>query len=213
MLVNIVVAAWIIGSVTMLLMKGDEDTRDYRQSLEALNQYGSMNNFDRCLLDKLKEQLHLQFNNREIGDEKVLRQFPSAVRRKILRRLYKKHLVQTKLMSGVTPQFVDAFLTSCNIEIFSPGEEIVERGSILSDLFLLVGGLAEVAAQRNTGESSLDLERLGRPRADGAHPHSTKLHAGDFVGEIGFFTESPQIDSIVSLTVCKTLTMPRSTWR
>jgi len=47
-------------------------------------------------------------------------------------------------MKGVRPQFVDAFLASCKVEIFSPGEEIVERGSILSDLYLLVGGVAEV---------------------------------------------------------------------
>ena len=93
------------------------------------------------------------------------------------------------------------------------GEEIVERGSILSDLFLLVGGIAEIASTHNLGRSySRDLED-GMPYIDAMHSHTPKLEAGFFIGEVGFFTESPQIDSVVSLTVCKTLTMSRSTYK
>jgi len=65
---------------------------------------------------KLRRQLQLEFNNREIADEQVLRYFPSAVRRKILRRLYKEYLVKSELMEDVRPQFVDAFLASCTVE-------------------------------------------------------------------------------------------------
>ena len=203
MLVNVVLAAYVIGSVTLLIVKGDEKTGEYRDSLETLHQYGEMHSFDEPLMNKLKRQLRLEFNNREIADEQVLQNFPSAVRRKILRLLYKESLVKTKLMNGVRPQFVDAFLTSCTVEIFSPGEEIVERGSILSDLFLLVGGIAEIT----TGQLVIDA-----PQSE-AHIRNRKLEAGDFVGEIGFFTESPQVDSVCSLTVCKTLTMSRSAYK
>lgn len=152
---------------------------------------------------KLQAQLRLEFNNREIADEQVLKNFPSAVRRKILRKLYLRPLIKTKLMQGVRPQFVDAFLASCSVEIFSPGEEIVERGSILSDLFLLVGGMAEIT----TPEYVPVTEGL-----DATYEH-VKLEEGDFIGEIGFFTESPQIDSVSCVTVCKTLTMPRAAYQ
>jgi ankyrin repeat protein len=70
----------------------------------------------------------------------------------------------------------------------------VEIGSILSDLFLLVGGIAEIHSGLTNRSSPL-------------------LKAGDFIGEIGFFTESPQIHSVLSVTVCKTLTMSRSTYK
>ncbi|KAL7476990.1 hypothetical protein ACHAW6_002813 [Cyclotella cf. meneghiniana] len=207
MLLNIVVAAWIIGSITLLMLTGDNKTREYRESLEILDQYGNMHKFDEVLMAKLKRQLQLEFNNREIADEQVLQYFPSAVRRKILRRLYKEHLAKTEIMRGVRPQFVDAFLASCTVEIFSPGEEIVERGSILSDLFLLVGGIAEIKAPRPFDDLEQTLYHPGYNRS-----HS-QLGAGDFIGEIGFFTESPQIHSVLSVTVCKTLTMPRSTYK
>ena len=118
MLMNIVVAAWIIGSITLLMLTGDNKTREYRESLEILDQYGNMHKFDEILMAKLKRQLQLEFNNREIADEQVLQYFPSAVRRKILRRLYKEHLAKTEIMRGVRPQFVDAFLASCTVEIF-----------------------------------------------------------------------------------------------
>jgi ankyrin repeat protein len=39
------------------------------------------------------------------------------------------------------------------------------------------------------------------------------LEAGDFIGEIGFFTESPQVDSVACLTVCKTLTISQSAYK
>jgi ankyrin repeat protein/CRP-like cAMP-binding protein len=208
MLVNIVVAAWIIGSITLLMLTGDNKTREYRESLEILDQYGYMHKFDQILMNKLKKQLKLEFDNREFSDDMVLKYFPSAVRRKILRQLYHDHLAKTDLMKGVRPQFVDAFLASCSVEIFGAGEEIVERGSILSDLFLLVGGIAEITTSAQT---------FGDVEQSSTHsqhtPTQSTLQAGEFIGELGFFTDSPQIHSVVSVTVCKTLTMSRSNYK
>lgn len=223
MLVNVVVAAWIIGSITLLIVKGDEKTGEFRDSLQTLQQYGEMNNFDEAFLKKLKSQLRLEFNNREISDEQVLKHFPSALRRKILRKLYLEPLIHTELMTGVRPQFVDAFLASCTVEIFSPGEEIVERGSILSDLFLLVGGVAEITTPDDVRGGALTVAlQQPLPTFDSfcdeefdvdEHLRRRKLEAGDFIGAVGFFTESPQVDSVACLTVCKTLTMSQAAYK
>lgn len=119
MLLNIVIAAWIIGSITLLMLRDDEKTREYRDSLDNLHRYGEMHNFDQPMMNKLKAQLKLELNNREIADEQVLKYFPSAVRRKILRGLYNNHLINTHIMSGVRAQFIDAFLASCKVEMVS----------------------------------------------------------------------------------------------
>jgi CRP-like cAMP-binding protein len=220
MLVNVVVAAWIIGSITLLIVKGDEKTGEYRDSLQTLQQYGEMNDFDEDFLQKLKSQLRLEFNNREISDEQVLKHFPSALRRKILRKLYLKTLERTKLMVDVRPQFVDAFLASCTVEIFSPGEEIVERGVILSDLFLLVGGVAANTTPthiRGTG-GTITGNRYQPLRSydsfmEEDFASDRELAAGEFIGDIGFFTESPQVDSVACVTVCKTLTISQAAYK
>ena len=220
MLFNVVVAAWVIGSITLLIVKGDEKTGEYRDTLQTLQQYGEMNNFDESFLKKLMSQLRLEFNNREISDEQVLKNFPSAVRRRILRKLYFQALVQTDLMKGVRHQFVDAFLASCKVEIFSPGEEIVERGSIMSDLFFLVGGVAEITTPHhlqqnsNRGPSFQRYDSFTEETFDpDEHINSQKLLAGCFVGDIGFFTETPQTYSVLCLTVCKTLTISQEAYR
>lgn len=209
MMVNIVVAAWIIGSITLLIVKGDERSGEYRDSLETLHDYSKMHRFESSFQKKLQSQLRLDFQNREIADEQVLKHFPGTVRRKILRKLYLKALEKTNLMKDVRPQFVDAFLSSCTVEIFSPGEEIVERGSISSDLFLLVGGIAEVTtpdfgAAIASDDDAFDFDE---------HMQCHQFEAGDFIAEIGFFTESPQVESVSCLTVCKTLTMSRSSYQ
>ncbi|CAJ1949307.1 unnamed protein product [Cylindrotheca closterium] len=214
MLINVVVAAWIIGSITLLIVKGDERTGEYRDSLQTLQQYGEMNDFDDAFMRKLKAQLRLDFNNREISDEQVLGNFPGAVRRKILRKLYMQPLVKTHLMAGVRQQFVDAFLASCKVEIFNPGEEIVERGAILSDLFLLVGGVAEIVTFEGTTTLGPKRDSFCEEDFDAdEHLRRQKLESGDFIGDIGFFTESPQVDSVACLTVCKTLTMTQASYK
>lgn len=144
MLINIVINSWIIGSITLLIVKNDEKTGNYRDTLETLDQYSDMHNFDRSFHEHLKTQLKLDFENQEVADEQVLKHFPSSVRRKVLRKLYLPYLNQTSLMEGIRQQFVDAFLSACNVEIFSPGEEIMVRNSISTDLYLLVAGLSSL---------------------------------------------------------------------
>jgi CRP-like cAMP-binding protein len=178
-----------------------------------------MHEFDDDFRTKLRTQLRLEFHNREIADEQVLKNFPNATRRKVLRRLYLPFLKKTHLMKGVRQQFVDAFLSSCIVEIFTPGEEIVERGSIMSDLFLLVGGITEITTRpvSRPGEPLVDDDPSIRSTASTGSvtvaPAYEQLEEGAFIGEIGFFTESPQVDSVRCVTVCKTLTLSKQSYR
>lgn len=153
MLLNVVIGSWMIGSITLLIVKNDEKTSLYRETLQTLYKYASLNNFDKKLTKRLRNQLKLDFDNKEVADEQILQFFPTSVRRKILRKLYLPSLLQTRLMIGTRQQFVDAFLSLCSVEIFSPGEEILLRGSTSSDLYLLLDGTVEVS-------SSTDSEKL-----------------------------------------------------
>lgn len=234
MMMNIIWQSWFIGSITLLAVKSDEKTGCYRDTLQMLDQYSKIHNFDHGFHKRLKTQLKLDFNNREISDEHVLQNFPTSIRRKVLRRLYLPSLIHTSLMKGIRQRFVDAFLTTCSVEIFTPGEEILQRGNISSDLYLLVEGVAKLVSfgeNANTNSSlatpadksenegipvcgmdsaadSQELNALG-----GGRSPSKRLHAGEFINEIGFFTESPQIDTVRTVTVCKTLTMSRSAYK
>ena len=226
MLLNIIAQAWMIGSITLLIVKQDEKTGHYRDAMSALKKYANLNNFSKTLHRSLETQLKVEFNSREYSDETVLVDFPTAVRRKVLRRLYLPHLMQTSLMKGIRQQFVDAFLASCKVEIFTPGEEILTRGSVSSDLYLLVSGVvklshdidptveetkSQVERSNYGGTSSIGDSQSIHGRS--AYSKGIELGQGQFINEIGFFTESPQIDTVKTKTVCKTLTMTRVAYK
>lgn len=204
MLLNMIISSWIIGSITLLIVKQDEATGLFRDALQVLKQYASIHDLDSALHKSLKLQLKLEFKNREIADEQVLTQFPSAVRRKVLRRLYLPSLLQTGLVQNTGQQFVDAFLAGCVVEIFCPGEELLHRGSACSDLYLLVEGVVALIKP---------AERFSGNEHQSDSPEEVHVKKGEFINEIGFFTESPQIDTVRTKTLCKTLTMPRSTYK
>jgi ankyrin repeat protein/CRP-like cAMP-binding protein len=222
MLINIVAQAWIIGSITLLVVKNDEKTGLYREALQKLGQYSAMHGFDRPFYKRLKTALKLSFESVDISDEEVLTHFPSSVRRRILRRLYMPCLLQTSLMKNVRQQFVDAFLSACSVEVFSPGEEILQRGTVSSDLYLMVSGVVEIMSINNsTIEAKDDFENrnLGGTSVGESEYHqsgfrvSRQLYPGEFVNEVSFFTESPQANTVKTANVVQVLTISRSAYK
>jgi CRP-like cAMP-binding protein len=222
MLLNMVAHAWIIGSITLLIVKQDEKTGAYREAIQTLRQYSNLHDFPRPLEKKLRGQLQLDFNNSEISDEHVLGNFPTETRRKVLRRLYLPSLMQTNLMRGIRQQFVDSFLTTCKVEIFSAGDEILQRGAISSDLYLLVGGCAELIPSLETSAVPiehpmtrvLDSQYGGTSIGDSSRRGKIiQVASGEFINAISFFTESPQMETVRTKTVCKTLTLPRTVYK
>ncbi|KAL3799185.1 hypothetical protein ACHAW5_005462 [Stephanodiscus triporus] len=134
-------------------------------------------------------RLKLSFLNRDIADEQVLRFLPAGVRRKILRRLYMPSLLSTRLMKGTRQHFVDSFLSFCSVEVFSPREELLQRGFISSDLYLLIDGPSKLHNRRMMC--------------------SSYRKNGDFLNEL----ESPERDTIRTKTACKVLVMSRSNYK
>lgn len=201
LILNVVIMAWVIGSMTLLIVKNDNQTSLYHDTLQMLYQYSTLHNFDAKLTKRLKMQLILGFKNRNIADEQVLRFFPAAVRRKVLRRLYMQPLISTKLMQGTRQQFVDAFLTLCSVETFSPGEELLHRGSISADLYLLLDGNVEtsqttedvllITDEADFKASSLtpsldeDISITDMDSSSSRAANRTNRQSGDFLNELG----------------------------
>lgn len=220
MLLNMIIVSWIIGSITLLIVKDDERIGHYRDALYVLGQYSDLHSFDDSFRKRLKTQLKLDFHNRDVADEQVLQFFPSNLRRKALRLLYMRSLYQTKLMKGLRQQFVDAFLIACRVEIFSPGDDILQAGNISSDLYLIVEGSVKLLStssddQSVNSNSPIDVngsvsdseyqgDRGGRPK---------RMGPGDFINDIEFFCETPQTATVQTVTICKMLTMSKEAYK
>ncbi len=223
MILNVVISAWVIGSITLLIVKNDQKTGLYRDTMHVLHKYAALHDFDKDLTKKLKNQLKLDFENREVADEQVLQFFPAGVRRRVLRRLYLQSLINTDLMRGTRNQFVDAFLSLCKVEVFSSGDELLQRGAVSSELYLLLDGSLEVTSSGDwdsslRGARDSDFVASVWSTADSTEMESAPgkkrmIPKGEFINEIGFFTESPRMDAIRTRSVCKILTITRSDYK
>ena len=119
-----------------------------------------------------------------MGDEMVLSKFPKTMRQKVLYKLYSPCLEGTNLMNGIRQHFITDFLSACRIVVFSSGEELLARGAVSSDLFLLVEGAVELSSPEVTRAS-----RIVSPTNDGQHLIRRTMENQDFINEISFFTE------------------------
>ena len=205
--------------MTLLIVKQDEKTGAYRESILVLRRYSKLHNLPRDFEKKLRGQLQLDFHNADVSDEFVLGRFPAETRRKVLRRLYLPSLMNAQLMRGVRQQFVDAFLATCRVELFSTGDELLQRGNIATDLYLLVAGTVELlssvpASMEHYGVYAASSQyagtSVGEDRSSG---NVFEVHSGEFINAVSFFTESPQLQSVKTKTVCKTLTMSREIYK
>lgn len=116
-------------------------------------------------------------------------------------------------MNGIRQAFVDAFLTSCSVELFGPGEEIVQRGYVSNDLYLLIDGTVQSSSSATASTDNLENDETplsGGSIADSDYRVSgrpvqwTEIESGDFINATAFFTEAPNIDTVKTLTICKT---------
>jgi len=187
-----------------------------------------LHGFDRRFRKRLQTQAKLFFNNRQIADEEVLKYLPVSTRRKVLRKLYLGCAMQTKLLRNVIQQFVDSYLTNCVVEVFSEGEEIILRGTVNNDLYLLVEGVVTVldsAGGEETKAANEDFNASGNNSINyqssiadsqtqsGVGGRQMKLGPGQFINDVAFFTETTETNTIVTKTVCKTLTLSQAAYK
>jgi CRP-like cAMP-binding protein len=131
-------------------------------------------------------------------------------------------LLRTSLMKDVRQQFVDQFLSACTVEVFSPGEELLQRGMNSPDLYLLVSGNVDVLSVNNvTVDQKDDVESKvfgGTSVGESEYMSSglrvtRRLDPGEFINEISFFTESHQVNTIKTVNVVQVLTISREAYK
>lgn len=187
LMLSVVFVAWIIGSMTLLLIKNDQKASLYRDTLRVLYTYSNLHQFDADLTKQLRTQLKLSFKNKDITDEQVLHFFPSAVKQKILKRLYMPSLMSTKLMQGTRQHFVDSFLSLCSVETFSPGEDLLHRGSISAVLYLLIDGAVGITESDSSdfiGDEN-DTDETASSHSIDTVSGTTLQQTSGFINELG----------------------------
>ncbi|KAL6748583.1 ankyrin repeat-containing domain protein [Haematococcus lacustris] len=155
LLFNLLLGAYILGTVTMLLTKGDKRMKLFR---------------DRRLMTAMEAHVELHFQSEQASDEQVLAIFPQTIRRRVLRHLYIKPIKECHLFAGCKPKYLDAVLAAGRVELFMPQEQIIADGDIVNEIWVLLEGEVEVC---RGGAAPAHL-RFGYKQASSTHDGMTK---------------------------------------
>ncbi|KAJ9504820.1 hypothetical protein QJQ45_020591, partial [Haematococcus lacustris] len=164
MALNLVVAAYILGTVSMLMVKADKRSKVFRDRMTNLRQFSSANNVPQALHETLKEHLELHFHNEQNMEETVLQKYPLTIRRRVMRHLYASTVRHCYLFKNCKAKFADAVLAAVHVELFLPGVQILCEGDIVNELMIVVEG--EVLSTRPARNLALLQEARLRTRQD-----------------------------------------------
>ncbi|GFH17386.1 cyclic nucleotide-binding domain-containing protein, partial [Haematococcus lacustris] len=140
LLFNLLLGAYILGTVTMLLTKGDKRMKLFRDRVTNLRSYGKINELPQRLMTAMEAHVELHFQSEQASDEQVLAIFPQTIRRRVLRHLYIKPIKECHLFAGCKPKYLDAVLAAGRVELFMPREQIIADGDIVNEIIVLLEG-------------------------------------------------------------------------
>lgn len=110
-------AAYIIGSITLVVVKGDEKAGLYRDQMQVLQKFSAQHDLPEDIGESMLRHLKLHLNNQHISEEAVLAPYPTSIRRQVLRYLYLPALDQAYLFAGAKKRFLDALLAAARVEL------------------------------------------------------------------------------------------------
>ncbi|KAJ9532882.1 hypothetical protein QJQ45_010984 [Haematococcus lacustris] len=141
---NVVALAYVLGTITMMLVKGDKRVKRFREEVVTLLGFADMNDVPEGLQGSMREYLELQFNSEQPSDEQVLSAYPVALRRKVVRHLYAPALQQCYLFRGTSAMFLDAVMSASRVELFMPKVHILTEGDVMVEMFVVVEGKVQL---------------------------------------------------------------------
>lgn len=241
LLFNVVLGAYILGTVTMLMVKGDVRSSMFRDRIANLKDYSNVNDIPKDLHDAMRKHIDLHFQSELAADELVLQPYPEAMKKRVLRHLYLEPLRDCYLFTSCKAKFLDAILAICRTELFMPNVQIITEGDIVADLYVVIDGEVEVVPMMTENSSSgpatsrmsmtLGIRRssnLGLFSDDitpsrnanpsfassvgRTHKQADRRGTSEAFGEVAFFTETPSTEAVYTTSVSKVLVLPRAAY-
>ena len=207
-LINVALASFIVGTITLLVIRRDATASTFRDAATALALWAAANGLSPSLTAAMSDHHRLAFSNADLADEKILAGMPTSLRRRALRQLYLSTLRRCYLFSGAGAaarmRFVDAILAASHVELLMPGSDVVSDGDHVAELLICVSGALALTAP-SSGASHDDM-----PLLDGTVHGGRLLGEGDAVAEVAFFTDVPHAGAVRTLTVARLLCIPKA---
>ncbi|KAF5828007.1 hypothetical protein DUNSADRAFT_18367 [Dunaliella salina] len=190
LLICVVLNAYILGSITTVMVSDDERSNTYRERVEALNAFAEQKELPETLKELMQEHLELLHFTEATSDEHILHRYPPTLRKKVLRHLYLDILRKCYPFRGCKTRFLEDVISMARMEMFNP--EIVLEGDVVQELYIIAEGIVYGAR----AQSSASQERKSAKLRSRSSKSSARFGSMSSSGRLSFGQREDSMQSI-----------------
>lgn len=195
----IMFGGWIFGAyifiiISNVFMASESSSSKYEEIRREINAYCLANHLSEELTMRIRQAVEIKYQKHYFNEAKILKSIPSNLRTEIMLNSC-SHLVSKVPLFREIPRLILEQIVSClKLEIFFPGDIIIQAGTFGECMFFISSGTAEIISA--SGE-------LMNTLSDGSH-----------FGEISLLTRgNKRIASVKAVEVCETYKLNRKDFR
>ncbi|KAM3379114.1 potassium channel KAT3 [Capsicum galapagoense] len=194
MLFNLGLTSYIIGNMTNLVVHWTSYTRNFRDNVEAAQEFAKRNQLSPKIEDQILSHICLKFKTEALQQKETLNVLPKAIKSSITHYLFFPMVQNISLFHGVSRDLLFQLVAEMEAEYFPSKVDVILQNEAQTDLYIIVLGALDFLADIN-----------GREQIVG------KAVAGESFGEISVLLGKPQPYVVKTTEISQILCLSRKT--
>ncbi|XP_060179083.1 potassium channel KAT1-like isoform X2 [Lycium barbarum] len=194
MLFNLGLTSYIIGNMTNLVVHWTGYTRNFRDKVEAAQEFAKRNQLSPRIQEQILSHICLKFKTEALQQKETINVLPKAIRSSIAHYRFLPIVQNISLFQGVSRELLFQLVPEMEAEYFPPKEDVILQNEAQTDLYIIVSGALDFLA---------DID--GHERIIG------KAVAGESFGEIGVLFGRSQPYAVRTTEISQILCLSRKT--
>ncbi|KAK4729554.1 hypothetical protein R3W88_022542 [Solanum pinnatisectum] len=195
MLFNLGLTSYIIGNMTNLVVHWTGYTRNFRDNVEAAQEFAKRNQLSPRIQDQVLSHICLKFKTESLQQKETMNVLPKAIRSSIAHYLFLPIVQNVSLFRGVSRDLLFQLVPEMEAEYYPPKEDVILQNESQTDFYIIVSGALDLL---------VDID--GREQIIG------KAVAGESFGEIGVLLGRPQPYAVRTTEISQILCLSRKTF-
>jgi len=192
-ILGVVLYGYVIGTITSVLANINPAKAEHISKLEHLSAFSRYHQLPRAIRRRIFDYYQHVWRHRVGRDEWLfVESLPETLRNEVSVHLNRPLIDAVDLFQGSSSAFVVEIASSLEPQVYLPGDEIVRRGEIGSEMFFMSTGAVDVINERDEVINSLS--------------------GGSYFGEIALLRDVPRTASIRARTYCDVFRLDKSTF-
>ncbi|XP_054779279.1 potassium channel AKT2/3-like isoform X1 [Prosopis cineraria] len=149
MLFNLGLIAYLIGSMTNLVVQGTCRTMEFRNNIEAASNFVSRNRVSPRLKEQIIAYMCLRYKAESLNHHQLMEQLPKSICKTICQHLFLPAAEKVYLFKGVSREILSSLAAKMKAEYIPPKEDVIIRSEAPEDVYIIVSGEVEIIDSEN----------------------------------------------------------------